>query len=101
MEDDSVRVFRAAGHAEEGDQERQRYQRRPYPFRLCHRDDYVDDLVFHFHNCVFLLLSVVCFVVVANDVFANSFLGAVAGLVCVDVIRNRLSRCIPEPSAEC
>jgi hypothetical protein len=49
-----VVATRTTGQDEDGGEERQRHQRRPYPLRLCHRDDYTADLVFHFHNLVFL-----------------------------------------------
>jgi len=45
----------AAGYSEDDD-ERQRYQRGPYPCYLCHRDYYADDRVVHFHNLVSFLL---------------------------------------------
>ena len=54
MLSDGLVVGFAAGHAEDGDEKRQRHQRRPKPFRLCHRDDSADERVFHFHNFVFL-----------------------------------------------
>jgi hypothetical protein len=69
----------AAGHAEDRDEESHRHQRRPHPFRLCHRDDSADDRVVHFHNFVFLLL--ICFSVPANDQFADLFLATVGCLV--------------------
>ena len=71
-EDDSVVRARTTGHDEDGGEDRQRHQRWPYPFQLCHRDDFAEEVVFYFHNCVFRLLSVVCFVVAANVAFANS-----------------------------
>ena len=48
---------RTAGHEKEGGEDRQRHQPRPYPFRLLHGIDFTEEVVFHFHNCVFRLLS--------------------------------------------
>jgi hypothetical protein len=70
--DDSVVGARTAGHEKEGGEDRQRHQRRPYPLRLLHSAEFNEEVVFHFHNCVFRLLSFVYFVVAANDKFANS-----------------------------
>ena len=54
--DDSMGMTGAAGHDEHRGDDGHRHQRRPHPFRLCHRDDCADDRVFDFHNCVFPLL---------------------------------------------
>ena len=51
---DRLVVRGAAGRDDDGGEDRQRHQRRPNPFRLCHRDDSADDRVFRFHNFVFL-----------------------------------------------
>ena len=50
---------------------------------------------FRFHNRVFLLLSVVCSVVAANDVFANSFLARVTGLARAKVTHSSIQTCPP------
>lgn len=71
VKDGSV-VGCAAGHAEDGDEERQRYQCRPHPFRVSHRDDSAEDRVCRCHNCVLLSGVDFLFVVVANVAFASS-----------------------------
>ena len=58
-----VRV--AAGHAEDGDEERQGHQCWPHPFRLLLGVDLTEEVAFHFHNWVFLCWF--CFSVSTND----------------------------------
>jgi hypothetical protein len=79
LKDVLVGVTGAAGHDEHRGEDRQRHQRRPCPFRLCHRDDSADDRVFHFHNCVFLLLVLFCLFLRTTG-SQNSFPAATAWL---------------------
>lgn len=54
LDHDSMLVW-AARQADQGDEKRQRHQRRSRPFRLFQRDNGADDFVFRFHSRVFRL----------------------------------------------